>query len=138
MAANQTDGTPPLYLHVVRRILRDMRVAQQETRDSFVYGEFKRQLMAAELTATQLGPLNQRLETLESFMLKSQVNARGAGHGKKAETKDKGNSWTPKVCLSTYIKSCTIDLYSLVILRLWISHARSSLRRQPAHYLASA
>lgn len=111
MAANQTDGTPPLYLHVVRRILRDMRIAQQETRKAFVYNDFKNHLMASQLTPTQLGPLNQRLDTLESFMLKSQVSPGAVHGGKKGKMKapqekgkmkapqEKGNDWTHKVWL---------------------------------------
>jgi hypothetical protein len=121
MAANQTDGTPPLYLHVVRRILRDMRIAQQDSRKAFVYSEFKKHLMAAQLTPTQLGPLNQRLDTLESFMLKSQVNAKAVDGGKKGKMKapqGKGNDWTHKVCFHVCMKSHIIDLYSPVILQL--------------------
>jgi hypothetical protein len=107
MAANQTDGTPPLYLHVVRRILRDMRIAQQETRQPFIYSEFKNHLMASTLTPTQLGPLNQRLDTLESFMLKSQVDPEAANsgmQGKKKISQKGGNNWTHKVCLSCLVK----------------------------------
>jgi hypothetical protein len=121
MAANQTDGTAPLYLHVVRRILRDMRKAQQETESPFVYGEFKRHLVAAELTAAQLGPLNQRLDTLESFMPKSQVKLGGADNKNKGKFKGsqgKGNNWTHEVCFCVCIKCYKADQHSPVNLQL--------------------
>jgi hypothetical protein len=84
MAVSRDDGPMPLYLHAIYRILRDMRIAQQETNGAFSYAEFKRQVMDMTMTPAQLGPLNQRLDTLESFM-------------SKVDTGKKGNDWTPKV-----------------------------------------
>ncbi|KAK1573235.1 uncharacterized protein LY79DRAFT_697908 [Colletotrichum navitas] len=63
-------GSMPLYLHVVNRILRDMRMKQQRTGLGFSYAEFRRCLSLEDLTPGQLNPLNQRLDTLESFMVK--------------------------------------------------------------------
>ncbi|KAF6789706.1 hypothetical protein CSOJ01_14705 [Colletotrichum sojae] len=62
-------GSMPLYLHVVNRILRDMRIEQQRTGSGFSYKTFKRHLKLADLTPAQRGPLGQRLDTLESFMV---------------------------------------------------------------------
>ncbi|KAF6807424.1 hypothetical protein CMUS01_14124 [Colletotrichum musicola] len=75
----------PLYLHVVNRILRDMRTEQQRTGSGFSYQTFKRHLDKADLTPMQRGPLGQRLDTLESFM------AEGKG-GKAGSTV----GWEPK------------------------------------------
>ena len=94
MAVNQEDGPMPLYLHAIYRILRDMRVAQQQANSSFNYGEFKRQVEASSMTPAQQAPLNQRLDTLESFMPKSQTSA--AAIKMKAKGLD-GNDWTIKV-----------------------------------------
>jgi hypothetical protein len=88
MAVSRDDGPMPLYLHAIYRILCDMRIVQQETNAAFSYAEFKRQAMAMSMMPAQLGPLTQRLDTLESFM--SKVNK-----GKK------GNDWTPKVSQQT-------------------------------------
>lgn len=95
MAVNQDDGPIPLYLHTVTRILRDMRVKQQTTGDAFSYGEFKSQLLSENLTPAQLVPLNQRLDTLESFMslLQTEMPRR---KGKKAVNKS-GTDWTSEV-----------------------------------------
>ena len=69
-----TGGNLPLYLHVVQRILRDLRVTQQKTDTGFNYTAFKRSLALENLTEMQLAPLKQRLETLESFMVESRMS----------------------------------------------------------------
>lgn len=79
------EGGMPLYLYVVDRILRDMRLEQQEEGFGFSYASFKKRLDEEELSPTQRGPLNQRLDTLESFMVKPKA--------KSVEQK----SWVPKV-----------------------------------------
>ncbi|KAL4777962.1 hypothetical protein BJX76DRAFT_367007 [Aspergillus varians] len=71
MAVGQDDGPMPLYMHTVKRILREMRIVEQENETGFDYREFKQNLMSSNLTTAQLEPLRQRLETLESFMPKS-------------------------------------------------------------------
>lgn len=90
------EGGMPLYLHVVIRILRDMRVNQQKTGSGFNYSIFKEHLEVADLTPAQRGPLNQRLDTLESFMT----------HGKTAE--DSTIDWQAKVCI--LVASCRSSL----------------------------
>lgn len=67
MAVSRDDGLMPLYLHAIYRILRDMRIAQQETNGTFSYAEFKQKVMDITMTPAQLGPLTQRLDTLEKF-----------------------------------------------------------------------
>lgn len=78
-------GSTPLYMRVVNRILRYMRMQQQRTGEGFNYRRFRSYLDLEDLTPGQLNPLNQRLDTLESFMVQ----------GKKSlsETVD----WKPKV-----------------------------------------
>ncbi|WQF90333.1 Putative BAH domain, P-loop containing nucleoside triphosphate hydrolase [Colletotrichum destructivum] len=71
------EGGVPLYLHVVNRILREMRLEQQEKGQRFNYSSFKEKLEQADLTLAQRGPLSQRLDTLESFMVNSKTK-----HGK--------------------------------------------------------
>lgn len=83
----------PLYLHVVSRILRDLRLEQQKTRSSFQYAAFKRMIKDEDLTPGQRGPLLQRLDTLESFMVKEQVHSSSRARHLRSTS---GNSWTPR------------------------------------------
>ncbi|KAH8772402.1 hypothetical protein BGZ57DRAFT_984554 [Hyaloscypha finlandica] len=72
--------------------------------------EFQRQVVDADLTSAQLGPLNQRLDALESFMPKTQTDIvqtkiakKGMG---KAPDKDR-NLWTSEPgCLTAIDLSC--------------------------------
>ena len=99
MAVSHDDGPMPLYMHAVYRILREMRTEQQESNTSFSYSKFKTLLAETTMTPGQLGPLSQRLETLESFMPDTQIRAAGRMTLKK-ESKasiQHGNDWTPKV-----------------------------------------
>lgn len=84
-------GGLPLYLHVVSRILRDMRIKQQASGSAFDYATFKGLVMREDLKEGQMVPLQQRLETLESFMVPGQTSA------SKLETAGQGISWTLKV-----------------------------------------
>lgn len=109
MAISSVSGGMPLYLHVVVRILRDLRIHQQNTKTTFDYGMFKRLLDDESLTEGQSAPLKQRLETLESFMVQTQADSykmakqRAPADGKnKSKNKSKkrsmfGNEWTPQV-----------------------------------------
>jgi hypothetical protein len=103
MAVSSVQGGMPLYLHVVQRILRDLRDEQQHNNAEFDYCDFKNRLMNERLAPGQLGPLQQRLDTLESFMVKEQVaNAVGKGPKPKLSKKakksaGKGVNWVPKV-----------------------------------------
>ncbi|KAI0120742.1 hypothetical protein BJ170DRAFT_588980 [Xylariales sp. AK1849] len=89
MAVNPEDGGAPLYVQVVHRILRDMRISQQASGGHFDYDIFKTHLQAAELTPAQLGPLNQRLAVLESFMPRQSRSLKG-----KKASRTQGTSWS--------------------------------------------
>lgn len=101
MIAVTDDGPVPLYLHTVYRILRNMRIKQQETRTSFDYKEFKLQVTDSGMIPTQLAPLTQRLDTLESFMPEGQTQSQtnSGRKGKRLTSGEMGNDWTSKVCL---------------------------------------
>lgn len=102
MAVNTEDGSMPLYLHAITRILRDMRTKQQHSKfaASFNYAEFKREVEACAMTAAQLAPLKQRLDTLESFMPSSQTQLTSTIS--KANVTG-GNDWTLKVCRTQWL-----------------------------------
>ncbi|KAI0161869.1 hypothetical protein GGR52DRAFT_143602 [Hypoxylon sp. FL1284] len=98
LMAVKDGGDMPLYLHVVQRILRDLRLEEQEKGINFNYGKFRNCIESENLTIAQRNPLLQRLDTLESFMPKEQVTSaqsskRGAKKSKKPTT---GNDWTPQ------------------------------------------
>ncbi|CAG8983569.1 hypothetical protein HYALB_00009889 [Hymenoscyphus albidus] len=99
MAVKQDDGPMPLYLHAIHRILREMRMEQQESGSSFDYGDFRRKVALTPMTPAQLSPLQQRLDTLESFMPKAQTespqHSRVGINGKRVYA-ESGNDWTPK------------------------------------------
>ncbi|CAN8099582.1 unnamed protein product [Discula destructiva] len=96
LMAVKEGGSMPLYLHVVNRILRDLRLEQQRTGSSFQYAAFKRMIEAEQLVPGQRGPLIQRLDTLQSFMVREQVQSSGAAKKfKKASRSYTGNSWAP-------------------------------------------
>ena len=61
-----------------------MRIAQHDVQGTFSYAEFKRQLMDSSMTPAQLGPFNQFMDTLKSFMSKTKTSKTMYG-------------WTPKV-----------------------------------------
>lgn len=77
----------------MKRILRDLRIEQQATGSHFSYHAFRKQMDNADLTDAQRAPLEQRLDTLESFMAKTQAipvtivektGKKKNAHGKKA------------------------------------------------------
>lgn len=103
-------GTVPLYMAVIERILRELREEQQVTGLPFDYRAFKTRVSQAALTDAQLAPLQQRLETLESFMVERQAkaldifaksNKKKKGYQTKEQKVKKGpkvgNGWAPKV-----------------------------------------
>ena len=104
-----TSGSMPLYLHVVNRILRDMRVEQQRTGAPFSYAMFKRMMLEEELTEMQLAPLKQRLDTLESFMVEAHAKSfdmfkrSPAKKSQPGRVATKGTSWKPQQGLLTII-----------------------------------
>ncbi|KFY83986.1 hypothetical protein V500_09690 [Pseudogymnoascus sp. VKM F-4518 (FW-2643)] len=93
MAVSRGDGPMPLYLHAVYRILREMRIEQQETGTGFSYSTFKDRIARTEMTPAQLSPLTQRLDTLESFMPNSQTGAI-LPRRKGKPVRQYGNDWT--------------------------------------------
>lgn len=97
MAVGQGEGSVPLYMHTVQRILRNMRLEQQETGLPFDYHLFKNRVMDADLLVSQLEPLKQRLDTLESFMPREQVPALGAFRKKGLKAGRWGSDWNPEV-----------------------------------------
>ncbi|KAJ0123690.1 hypothetical protein J7T55_012159 [Diaporthe amygdali] len=99
MAVKKGD-TMPLYMHVVNRVLRDLRLRQQQTGESFDYRAFKALLAREDLTDSQRLPLTQRLETLESFMASSAEALPTLGKKKEKKAakvfRPVGNDWAPR------------------------------------------
>lgn len=100
MAVNPENGPMPLYLHAINRILREMRIQQQADgiKAHFKYAIFKQKLDSENMTPAQLTPLQQRLDTLESFMHSSQIGMRSSQNVKSNQAEPfKGNDWSLKV-----------------------------------------
>ncbi|PIG85579.1 hypothetical protein AARAC_007330 [Aspergillus arachidicola] len=91
MAIGQKDGQIPLYIHTVKRVLRELRILQQESGTLFNYQDFKDRILRCGLTRDQLVPLKQRLDTLESFMPQEQVQMSRSKERKVA----KSSIWDP-------------------------------------------
>lgn len=71
----------PLYMAVVTRILKELRIKDQQTPGAqFNYPAFRKMLDKEDLTEHQRVPLDQRLDNLESYM---------------AVGRQPGNDWTP-------------------------------------------
>lgn len=77
------EGSKPLYLQVVQRILRDIRLEQQKKGSQFDYAKFKSALAREKFLEGQQGPLQQRLETLESFMVRERPDPTGRSFGRQ-------------------------------------------------------
>lgn len=90
------DRAQPLYASVVQRILRDMRLAQQDKPSSFNYREFRNKLDDEPLSQDQKRGLQQRLDSLESFMVAEQVKPFAWNKSAKGSVRT-GTDWTPKV-----------------------------------------
>ncbi|TVY92411.1 hypothetical protein LAWI1_G004174 [Lachnellula willkommii] len=117
MAVNQTSGPMPLYLHKVKQILRKMGEEQQEkmqkekkmpeqkkTGATFDYDLFRKRVDDASFSPDQLKPLQQRLDTLESFMPPEQtVKGKGKEKEKKKFGPSASNDWTPKAGTLTIV-----------------------------------
>ncbi|CAG8101605.1 unnamed protein product [Penicillium nalgiovense] len=103
MAVGQDKGPVPLYMHTVQRILREMRLLQQEHASQFDYQEFRRRILDSDLLPGQLEPLKQRLETLESFMPSQQAKPPSGLNKKKGKSQGAGSSWAPKPSQLTII-----------------------------------
>lgn len=113
MAVSHSEGPVPLYLHTVYRILRDMRMVEQETGTGFCYAKFKQQVKDAPMSPGQLGPLTQRLDTLESFMPRAEMHV--FGKKKNRIVVNRGNQWRNEVRISPSTFSWfKIDIFRLV------------------------
>jgi len=100
MAVSTENGPMPLYLHSINRILRELRIEQQAAgpHAHFNYAEFRNRIDAVNMTPAQLAPLQQRLDTLESFMDASQTSKPSFQSMKKKNlTAAKGNDWRLEV-----------------------------------------
>lgn len=64
MSVDQSQSAP-LYIGQITKILREMASTSLQ---GFNYLEFKRRLQASQFSRAQQGPLQQRLELLESFI----------------------------------------------------------------------
>jgi hypothetical protein len=82
MTTSNADGPMPLYFQTVSRVLGEMRIVQQKTGGGFSYRDFRAEVTKG-LTPAQLGPLKQRLDTLESFMPKEIGSAYSRNGGKE-------------------------------------------------------
>lgn len=95
MAVSQDNGSMPLYLDTVVRILRDIRIEQQSNlagaTSIFNYRRFKEKVLGTQLSAVQLGPLSQRLDILESFMPKSETADQAGKNKSKKKGEKEGN-----------------------------------------------
>ncbi|CAI7609417.1 unnamed protein product [Penicillium viridicatum] len=103
MAVGQGQGPVPLYMHTVQRILREMRILQQNTGSQFDYWDFKERILGSGLLRGQLDPLKQRLDTLESFMPPQQAPATKKANKKKANFQGAGSNWTTKASQLTIV-----------------------------------
>lgn len=136
-------------MHIVKRILRDLRIQQQATGDDFSYREFRKQIDKVDLSEAQRTPLEQRLDTLESFMAKAPAGPvtnvdQGGKKGTKANKKQSnqvsqaapGINWRSKPGQLTIIDlSCpTVDPESAcqlfnICLSLFLEQDPSSVGR---------
>ncbi|KAK2593614.1 hypothetical protein QQS21_008702 [Conoideocrella luteorostrata] len=114
MAVNKEDASIPLYIHVVHRILREMRMEQQATGKSFDYAKFTANIANAGLAPTQLAPLYQRLSVLESFMSRTSTNKSKKSKGDGAR---EATNWTNKYMASS-AESLTFSNNILSMVRL--------------------
>jgi hypothetical protein len=130
MAVAQNDGPVPLYIHTIYPILRNMRMKQQEGGDPFNYLHFKKLVEAAGLSPIQNGPLQQRLDTLESFMPKGQTTSQQP----PGQNLSFDNDWTPKVRILERQGSLSVaNIYRLVCSLLLIYLALALPLKAHAH-----
>jgi hypothetical protein len=109
-----------------------MRIEQQEKGGHFNYRAFKKEVMNTELTAAQLGPLKQRLDTLESFMPNSETVLI-----KKKTSGSKGNDWTHKVSKTHFLRTASLIGRSQAALQSWTCLVHALHQRPPALFSIS-
>ncbi|KAF4454844.1 hypothetical protein F53441_2714 [Fusarium austroafricanum] len=124
VASSGQNGKMPLYLHTVMPVLRELRIKQQQRGGGFDYKEFKGAMKDEPLTKEQSAPLQQRLDTLESFMVKQDTDAGGSGSRKgkeKSRLRSKGSiDWTPvllDLCSITIVHRFTSPVWLHVLRR---------------------
>ncbi|KAJ5471827.1 hypothetical protein N7539_008770 [Penicillium diatomitis] len=103
MSVARDSGAGPLYLQTVQRILREMRLLQQSTGCLFNYQDFKSRVLGSGLLTSQMEPLKQRLDILESFMPPNQARTDYKVKGTKAKPHDGGSIWVPKASQLTIV-----------------------------------
>ncbi|KAI9896756.1 hypothetical protein N3K66_008928 [Trichothecium roseum] len=108
MGASIDNDSMPLYLHVVIRILRDLKMKLQQSNRGFDYAQFKLALQNEKFNQGQEVPLQQRLDVLESFIPQAQRLTSDPSKMKKAPQKPnltkgqtaeglkEGIDWLPK------------------------------------------
>ena len=74
MAFGDTTKDPPLYMQTVIKTLRQMAL-ENNGDASFNYDEFRKRIFTETFTGHQSGPLELRLDLLESFMEGKLVDA---------------------------------------------------------------
>ena len=90
----KTGGNTPLYMHVAKRILKQLRYTEQhKLGGGFSYAAFRDMLRKEDLTDQQRVPLEQRLENLESFMARA---PQPGGKKKQPAAQPRGNDWAPR------------------------------------------
>ncbi|KAL8351306.1 hypothetical protein RB598_006203 [Gaeumannomyces tritici] len=114
MGVDDSNGIP-LYLHVVQRILRELRMEHQDRgaaeggqSQPFQYAEFKKRLGQEALTPAQEAPLKQRLDTLQSFLVHKQAYSQTSlttarRNIPKSAQDDVGTDWTPQASQLTIV-----------------------------------
>lgn len=95
MSVGSSEESVPLYMNVLAKILRQMRL-EQPLHGEFDYALFKSRLAESCLLTSQKGPLEQRLDVLESFMRPIVVLSKKAKKAKAAAVQ-KNLFWEPKV-----------------------------------------
>lgn len=68
MAFDMSEGSTPLYLETIIRILKEMAFDAAEAGTGFNYQKFIKEIHAQKLTGEQRGPLSLRLDLLDSFI----------------------------------------------------------------------
>lgn len=86
MAFSDSDGSIPLYMEVIVRILRNMAIEAKGAGRGLAYSEFLRRLGRedSEFSKMQKGPMNLRLQLLDAFMAISYAPKRSFGLSRDA------------------------------------------------------
>lgn len=102
LTVNREDASILLYIHIIHRILREMRMDQQLSGEYFDYNKFKARIDNADLAPAQLAPLHQRLSVLQIFMSRSVSIKKKMKRGLEI---GKATSWASEVILPWITRS---------------------------------